>query len=338
MNTSNPTRLVMSKRSRRLSFAFLPIFLFVFLTLTAPQASAQGGQTLFGEVRIDDKTYEDAGPRSIMVILYRDGGGEVGRQAVSNRSRYRFINLLKGDYHLAVEVDSNEIARLRIVVGELSPSPYGFQQDLILALKPRASKPGVLATADFYNRSRGNKSLFEKAQQHIDKKQYDEATALLQQIVENDKLDFQAWTLLGIVRFVQGKFAEAEQAYLNALDAKPKFVLALLNLGKLHASQKNYEAAIGPLSRAVQAQPQSAEANFLLGEVLIQNREGSKAIPYLKDAVKLGRSEGHLHLGWLYNAAGMKDKAAAEYEEFLKKKPDYGDRKKLEDYIRTHHQ
>ena len=38
-------------------------------------------------------------------------------------------------------------------------------------------------------------------------------------------------------------------------------------------------------------------------------------------------------VGTLYNAAGMKDKAAIEYEEFLKKKPDYPDSKKLRDYI-----
>jgi hypothetical protein len=29
----------------------------------------------------------------------------------------------------------------------------------------------------------------------------------------------------------------------------------------------------------------------------------------------------------------LKDKAAKEYEEFLKKKPDYPDKKKLEQYI-----
>ncbi len=29
----------------------------------------------------------------------------------------------------------------------------------------------------------------------------------------------------------------------------------------------------------------------------------------------------------------MKDKAAIEYEEFLKKKPDYPDKKKIEEYI-----
>lgn len=313
-------------------FVCLPIVLCLILG-TAPAIQAQGGQTLFGEVKVDDP--DKSSLRSIVVILYRDGGGEIGRQIVSNRSRYRFINLLKGDYQLAVEVDNNEIARLRIVINDLSPSPYGFQQDLMLALRPSTSavKPGVLAAADLYNRSGANKSRFGKAQQLIDKKQYDEAAALLQQIVQNDKLDFQAWTLLGIVRFVQVKFAEAEQAYLSALEAKPTFVLALINLGKLHAAQKNFAAAVGSLSRAVEAQPQSPEANFLLGEVLIQNGQPTKAIPYLNEAVKLGRSEAHLHLGWVFNASGMKDKAVTEYEEFLKKKPDYGDRKKLEDYI-----
>lgn len=327
---------VMQKKLRGVSFWCLVSLLFVLQTWAVPLVGAQLGQTLFGEVRIDG-TDKSAEPHSIFIVLYRDGGGEVGRQSVSNRSRYRFMNLPKGEYQLAVEVDNNEIARVRIVIHDLSPSPYGFQQDVILALKPRAaSKPGVLATADLYNRSGPNKSRFGKAQQLIDKKQYDEAAAVLQQIVENDKLDFQAWTLLGIVRFVQVKFAEAEQAYLSALEAKPTFVLALINLGKLHAAQKNYEAAVGSLSRAVEAQPQSAEANFLLGEVLIQNRQATKAIPYLNEAVKLGRSEAHLHLGWVFNAAGMKDKAAAEYEEFLKKKPDYTDRKKLENYISTH--
>jgi len=38
-------------------------------------------------------------------------------------------------------------------------------------------------------------------------------------------------------------------------------------------------------------------------------------------------------LAALYNGAGLKEKAAKEYTEFLKKKPDYADKKKLEQYI-----
>jgi tetratricopeptide (TPR) repeat protein len=101
----------------------------------------------------------------------------------------------------------------------------------------------------------------------------------------------------------------------------------------LLSSQKKYEAALEPLTKAVELQSTSGDANMLLGECYLQVKKGSKAIPYLNEAAKLGRPEAHLRLGWLYNAAGMKDKAAIEYEEYLKKNPDYQDRNKLKDYI-----
>ena len=56
----------------------------------------------------------------------------------------------------------------------------------------------------------------------------------------------------------------------------------------------------------------------------------------MNEALRLdpkGMVEVHLRLALLYNGAGLKDKAAAEYEAFLKQRPDYPDRKKLEEYI-----
>lgn len=317
-----------------LGYFCLSILFLLFSTMVSPRVAAQANQTLFGDVKIDDSKSGDAAPPKVMVILSLDGGGEVGRQAISNRSRYRFSNLRVGDYQLAVEVDNVEIARVRVVVQGLSNSPYGFQQDLEFEWKPRGSaSAGVISAADVYTRSSANKGLFQKAQEAIDKKKYDQATLLLRQIVENDKLDFQAWTLLGTVYIVEQKPADAEAAYLNALTAKPTFALALIDLGRLRSNQKHFADAIDPLTKAVESQPQSGEANLLLGEAYIQLKQGSKAVPYLNQAANNGRPEAHLRLGWLYNAAGMKDKAAIEYEEFLKKKPDYADRKKLEEYI-----
>ena len=65
-------------------------------------------------------------------------------------------------------------------------------------------------------------------------------------------------------------------------------------------------------------------------------KKGSLAVGYLNEALRLdpqGKADVHLRLALLYNGAGMKAKAATEYEEFLKKRPDYKDRKKLEQYI-----
>jgi tetratricopeptide (TPR) repeat protein len=321
----------------RMSFRYVyPILmLLAVLAVTSPRVMAQRTQILFGDVKVDEGNSGDGPPHKIVVILYRDGAGEVGRQPVSNRSRYRFGDLAKGDYQLAVEVDNNEIARVRVVIEGLSSSPYGYQQDLEFALKPKGSstRPGVISSADFYNRSSANTSLFQKAQEAVDKKKYEQAVSFLQRVVESDKLDFQAWTLLGTLFVMQDKLADAEKAYQTAIGVKPTFVLALIDLGKLRLTQKRFEEAIEPLTRAIEAQASSADANYLLGEVYLQLKKGSKAIPYLNEAAKLGRSDAHLRLAWLYNAAGLRDKAVMEYEEFLKKKPDYSDRKKLEEYI-----
>jgi tetratricopeptide (TPR) repeat protein len=135
---------------------------------------------------------------------------------------------------------------------------------------------------------------------------------------------------------MQKDFGAAESAYLRAREANPTFFLSFFNLGKLRMAQKKFETAVEPLSQAVKIKPESPEANYYLGEAYLQIKKGSKAVGYLHEALKLdpiGMAEAHLRLAALYNGAGMKDKAAAEYEQFLKKKPNYPDRKKLEQYI-----
>jgi tetratricopeptide (TPR) repeat protein len=155
----------------------------------------------------------------------------------------------------------------------------------------------------------------------------------MRQIVEKDKNDFQCWTLLGTLYLVQEKPDDAEKAYLTAIELKPTYALPLINLGRFRLTQKKFEEAVDLLTRAVDLQPQSPDANLLLGEAYLRLKKGSKAIPYLNAAGKLGKIEAHLDLGWLYNAAGLKDKAVVEYQEVLRKKPDYAERKKLELYI-----
>lgn len=305
--------------------------------LSASEARAQefARYSIWGDVKIDDSKADTPGPSTLTIVLYDQRGIVTGRQVVTSRGRYRFTNLSVGEYELVVETEMGEITRARIAV--FGASGTDFRQDFEFEWKSKSGAPkpitGIISAADAYERPSANKSLFQKAQQAAEKKKYSEAAVLLRQIVTNDSQDFQAWSLLGTIYLAQDKPEEAEKAYLTAISVRPKFGLALLNLGRLRASQKRFEEAIEPLTRAVEAQPQSAAANLLLGEAYLQIRKGSKAIPYLNEAAKLGLVEAHLRLAWLYNAAGLKDKAAVEYQEFLKKKPEYPERKKLEQYI-----
>lgn len=311
------------------------LLVLVAIQLCASSAMAQG-LVIFGDVRvISDKN--QIVPKEVTLILRRVPDGEVSRQMVSSRGRYRFSSLKEGEYEILVEVDGKEIGRwsqIRIGGMNLSNSPYGYQNDLEFRMRtPAQPGGGVVSAADVYERSESMKAVFVKAEEAVARKKFDEAAALLKQVVETDKADFQAWTALGSVYFAQDKLKDAEEAYQHAIAVKPGSPRAQFNLGRLLSSQKKYEEAIEPLTKAVELQPTSGDANMLIGEAYLQVKKGSKAIPYLNEAAKYGRPDAHLRLGWLYNAAGMKDKAALEYEEYLKKKPDYPERNKLKEYI-----
>ncbi|HEU4769157.1 MAG TPA: tetratricopeptide repeat protein [Pyrinomonadaceae bacterium] len=320
---------------RIISFVTL-ILILAAIHIYSPSTMAQG-LTIFGDVRItsDGNTLV---PRDVLLLLRRVADGEVARQMVSSRGRYRFTGLKAGEYEIVAEAEGKEIGRLtQIRIGDmiLSNSPYGYQNDLEIRWRnpTQPAVAGVISAADVYARSAATQSLFAKAEEAVGKKKYDQASSLLKQVVETDKADFQAWTALGSIYMAQQKFEDAEQSYLQAIEAKPTSARARLNLGRLYYSQKKFDQAIESLTAAVELQPTSGEANYLLGESYLQVKKGSKAIPYLNEAAKLDKPEAHLRLGWLYNAAGMKDKAAIEYEEYLKKNPQYQDRNKLKEYI-----
>lgn len=303
--------------------------------LTGSPAMAQSGLTLYGDLKVDETKADGKVPLSLTIIIYTLGGNVVGRQSVPSGGRYRFNNLRAGEYDLAVEVETSEIARIRVSVAGTPGAD--LRQDLEFEWKPGmtgpTSKPGTVSAADLYKRSTTNEATFRRAQEAVDKKKYGEAVNLFRQLLDSDAGDFQAWTELGTTYLLQEKHDDAEKAYLKALEVRPSFTLPLANLGRLLILEKKFDAAVEHLLRALELQPTSAEINFLLGDAYLQNKKGSKAVGYLNEAAKLGKYEAHLRLAMLYNAAGYKDRASIEYEEFLKKVPNYPDRKKLEQYI-----
>jgi tetratricopeptide (TPR) repeat protein len=299
---------------------------------------AQGGvHTLFGDLHVDESKADGIKPLVYEVVLYNIGGIVVARQFVNTSGRYRFLNIANGQYYLAVLLENEEIGRTRVEI--MAPTKNDFRQDLALEWLPDSrnrAKPATVSAADFYERPAGNQKLFAKAKQATDRKRYDEAIATLQKLLTSDPKDFLAWTELGTIYLLRQKYEESEKAYLRGISERPNFFLALMNLGRLRCLMRNFEGAIEPLTRALKVQPTSPDANYYLGEAYLRTRKGSRAVIHFNEALKLdplGKADAHLRLATLYNAVGMREKAAAEYQAFLKKKPNYPERKKLEQYI-----
>jgi len=308
----------------------------LLLPLTLSAQGASGDHTLYGDLIIDESGVAGLKPLTFDLILYSETGVLVGRQPTASNGRYRFNNLPIGVYQLAIEVESAEVARLSVDLR--SPLLREVRRDISLEWRSPAnsSRPAAISAIDNYARNSANQNLFKAARNAARKKRYDKAAQLLQQILKSDSQDFQAWAELANIHFLQKNLADAENEYLHALDARPSFFLALLNLGRLELFQKRYDVAISALTKAVRVQPKSPDANYFLGEAYLQSKQGGAAVQYLNEALRLdpvAMAEVHLRLALLYHRAGLKDKAAAEYREFLKKRPAYTDRKKLERYI-----
>jgi cytochrome c-type biogenesis protein CcmH/NrfG len=296
--------------------------------------------TIYGDVHVQVDKGSPPVPGTFLLVLYDIHRIVIGRQTVSPEGRYRFMGIGNGEYDLAVESDGVEVARFHWFVQENRSTDR--RQDLTFRWRSGPSDQGVsgkgeVPVADLYKRSSQSQPRYEQALQAAARKEYDKAIDLMKKVLVEDPKDFEAWSKLGLMQFMKGSAAEAENSYARSLEAKPDYLIALVNLGNLRIMTKNFDGAIESLARAVEVQPGSADANYLLGEAYLQAKKGSKAVGYLTEAIRLdptGKADAHLRLAALYNAAQLKAKAAAEYEQFLAKRPDYPDRKKLEEYIR----
>ena len=313
--------------------------LVITLLFAAALAQTGGGFSIYGDLTVDESKVGGLKPISFEVTLRSQKLSTIGRQTVPKNGRFRFENLSGGIYYLVVMMENSEVANVRVMLNGIVGTDY--RQDISLAWRPDTSAPkegkgGVVSASSHYSRSARNQAFFEKAEDASAKKDYDKAKSLLQSIVRADEKDFEAWTELGTIDSKLKNNSEAEKEYLRAVQEAPSFILALLNLGKLRLGQKNYEGAIEVLSKAVTLQPPSAEANYFLGEAYLNIKKGSKAVAYMNEAIRIepiAKAEIHLRIADIYNAVGLKDLAAAEYEKFLKKKPDYSEKKKLQAYI-----
>lgn len=303
------------------------------------QEGSRGENVLFGDFNI-----EGAGAKgqsqTFYLVLYTRTGQFVSRQAITSGGRYRFFSVANGEYFIAIESEGIEVTRISILIQELRRADV--RQDISLKWRDdfaakKSTVSGTVAAEETYNRTPENQSRYDKATEAFEKKDQAQAVSLFREVVSADPKDYISWTQLGSALFLQKQFDGAEQAYRSALELKPSFLPALMNMGKLQMAQKNMDAAVETFTRAVTHNPKSAAANFFLGEAYLQIKRGSKAVSYLYEAIRLdpvGHAEAHLRLATLYNAAGLKDKAVVEYEQFLSKVPDHPSRKNFEKYIK----
>ena len=260
-------------------------------------------------------------PKPTIYVAAYFKGGFVGRRQVSENGSYTINDIPKQGTTLVVEIDHTEVANrlLELTIASIVYQDFSVNWTQSMDAK---SKPGIVSAG--YERSKENQDRFDKAIADVKKGNNDSAISNLKAVVDADKKDYYAWTQLGNAYFLKKDDKNAEAAYLHAISEHADYTLASVNLGKLYLSQHENDKAIDVLTKAVELSPTSPDAQQYMGEAYLAIKKGSKAVGYLNEAIRLAPIEKagvHLLLAALYNGAGLKARASAEYLTFLEKEP-----------------
>jgi tetratricopeptide (TPR) repeat protein len=118
-------------------------------------------------------------------------------------------------------------------------------------------------------------------------------------------------------------WAEAIDAYENALRLAPYRMEALLNCGTLYYEQGNFEKAADCFRRAIESDPSSALAHSNLGSVLEEMGQLEEARQHLRQAVRLGPShpDAHYNLALVCEKLGAGDEAREHWQGYVQLDP-----------------
>lgn len=119
-----------------------------------------------------------------------------------------------------------------------------------------------------------------------------------------------------------GAQSEAEKEYKAALAGNPFDEKSESRLGDIALRRSDLKSALECYSRALEMQPDDADANLGMAKILISKHEPQKAEPYLERAAQLEpfNAATHYRLGVLYRELGRTDDSRRELAEFEKLK------------------
>lgn len=292
----------------------------------------RGVPFVYGRIVVKGASRDASRPR--VTVTYSDARQPATRQPITESGNYCFKRLGNGGM-LIVEINGIEAARKS--VSDLGDVRQREDFEIIAPQAHPAPVPGVVSTRFAREPNERTSELYRQAAAAEAAKDLDRALDHVRQIVAIDPQDFVAWAKLGSLYLNLNLRGEAETALRRAVKVRPDYTPALLNLGTLLAVEQQIAAAVEIFKQAVVSDPSSARAYRLLGEAYLQNREGTLGLAALDEALRIdpvGMAECHLLKARLYDLAGAKNLASAEYKVFLTKVPAYSDRKTLEKYIR----
>ncbi len=161
----------------------------------------------------------------------------------------------------------------------------------------------------------------------LEEKNYDEAVANFEHILNKDNKNRFAWLFLGFTYSDMDSFARAEKVYARALELLPDDPSILAFYGISLQQQEKYQQAVKPLERALQLDPQNLNAITSLPVVYENLKMTDKSDSLYREAIKRFPENDLLLNNFAYSLSErdtLLEEALQMVKKALQLKPDNG--------------
>lgn len=302
---------------------YLPAFLFA-LAISSPLFAQRDRDTyssasatsieIVGRVRIADSGLP---ANKVPIKLERFGGGLVDQIDTDGGGRFRFANLPRGYYRVVLNVpgyqpaqqdaDLQVVFRASLFFDLATEKPASIiLLDVIDARAPAAARDEMI---------RGREALSRKNQQ--------QAVDHLEKAVAAYPDFYEAHLLLGTAFMDEREWKKAEGAFQRAVELKAGSAAAMLALGEVYWRENRYDEAEKTLLDGLKLDDKSWHGHFTLARLYWDRGIIAKAGPAIGRTLQLKPdfAEAHLLAGNILLKINQRERALAEYQEYLKLEP-----------------
>jgi protein O-GlcNAc transferase len=155
--------------------------------------------------------------------------------------------------------------------------------------------------------------------------QLTEAKQLLEEVCRLDRMDAEAWFMLGVVN---GRLDDTDNSIASlrqSLQLSPGNALAHYNLGTALRSQGRLDEAIEAFQESVRLAPELMHAHTALSDSLFSTDRLEEAVVSLRNMIRLNPSDFELlaRLGRVFHSLGNLEEATVCYRKALQRQPNW---------------
>ena len=283
----------------------------------------------------DRDTYSTASPNSFEVVgqvklvatgrpapripirLERFGGGIVDQIDTDSTGRFRFGNIQRGYYRVIINAPgfrpAQQDADLQVM----------FRAFLVFELTPENSVPNALLDVIDARAPAEAREELTRGREALGRKNYPEGMDHLQKALTLYPDFYEAHLLLGTALMDAREWKKAETVFQRAVELKAGSAPAILSLGEVYWRQKRYDEAEKTLLDGLKLDDKSWHGHFTLARLYWDQGVIAKAGPAIGRTLQLKPdfAEAHLLAGNILLKIDQRERALAEYQEYLKLEP-----------------